>query len=98
MTAKPTLTVEAGPFPYDGKAHAVTAKVENGEGYTIEYSTDGGKSWSATAPSRTAVGKTAVKVRATKSGMETLEKDVTLEVTASASSPKMTVNGGTRQV
>ena len=95
VTAKPTLTVEAGPFPYDGKAHAVTAKVENGEGYTIEYSTDGGKSWSATAPSRTAVGKTAVKVRATKSGMETLEKDVTLEVTASASSPKMTVNGGT---
>ncbi len=95
VTAKPTLTVEAGPFPYDGKAHAVTAKVENGEGYTIEYSTDGGKSWSATAPSRTAVGKTEVKVRATKSGMETLEKDVTLEVTASASSPKMTVNGGT---
>ena len=95
VTAKPTLAVEAGPFPYDGKAHAVTAKVENGEGYTIEYSTDGGKSWSATAPSRTAVGKTAVKVRATKSGMETLEKDVTLEVTASASSPKMTVNGGT---
>ena len=92
----PAITVTGGgTFPYDGKAHAVTAKVENGEGYTIEYSTDGGKSWSATAPSRTAVGKTEVKVRATKSGMETLEKDVTLEVTASASSPKMTVNGGT---
>ena len=92
----PAITVTGdGTFPYDGKAHAVTAKVENGEGYAIEYSTDGGKSWSATAPSRTAVGKTAVKVRATKSGMETLEKDVTLEVTASASSPKMTVNGGT---
>ena len=92
----PAITVTGGgTFPYDGKAHAVTAKVENGEGYTIEYSTDGGKSWSATAPSRTAVGKTAVKVRATKSDMETLEKDVTLEVTASASSPKMTVNGGT---
>ena len=95
VTAKPTLAVEAGPFPYDGKAHAVTAKVENGEGYKIEYSTDGGTKWLETAPSRTAVGKTAVKVRATKSGMETLEKDVTLEVTASASSPKMTVNGGT---
>ena len=95
VTAKPTLTVEAGPFPYDGKAHAVTAKVENGEGYTIEYSTDGGKSWSATAPSRTAVGKTTVKVRATKEGAETLEKEVTLEVTASDASPKLVVSGGT---
>ena len=89
------LVVESASFPYDNQAHTITAKVENGEGYKIEYSTDGGTKWSETAPSRTAVGKTTVKVRATKKGAETLEKEVTLEVTASDASPKLVVSGGT---
>ena len=89
------LVVESASFPYDNQAHTITAKVENGEGYKIEYSTDGGTKWSETAPSRTAVGKTTVKVRATKEGAETLEKEVTLEVTASDASPKLVVSGGT---
>ena len=89
------LVVESASFPYDNQAHTITAKVENGEGYKIEYSTDGGTKWSETAPSRTAVGKTTVKVRATKEGAEKLEKEVTLEVTASDASPKLVVSGGT---
>ena len=89
------LVVESASFPYDNQAHTITAKVENGEGYKIEYLTDGGTKWSETAPSRTAVGKTTVKVRATKEGAETLEKEVTLEVTASDASPKLVVSGGT---
>ena len=89
------LVVESASFPYDNQAHTITAKVENGEGYKIEYSTDGGTKWSETAPSRTAVGKTTVKVRATKEGAETLEKEVMLEVTASDASPKLVVSGGT---
>ena len=89
------LVVESASFPYDNQAHTITAKVENGEGYKIEYSTDGGTKWSETAPSRTAVGKTTVKVRATKEDAEPLEKEVTLEVTASDASPKLVVSGGT---
>ena len=92
---EPKLTATGGTFTQDGKPHAVTAKVENGEGYTIEYSSDGGKTWSATAPSLTEPGKLTVKVRATKSGETTLTcDDVTLEVTAAAAKPEMTVTGG----
>ncbi len=96
--AEPKLVVEgAGSFEHDGKAHTVTAKVENGEGYTVEYSTDGGKSWSTTAPSLTEVGKLTIKIRAIKSGAVTLTTaDVTLEVKAAAEKPTMTVTGGKR--
>ena len=96
--AEPKLVVEgAGSFEHDGKAHTVTAKVENGEGYTVEYSTDGGKTWSTTAPSLTEVGKLTIKIRAIKSGAVTLTTaDVTLEVKAAAEKPTMTVTGGKR--
>ena len=77
----PKLVAEGGTYAYDGKAHSVTAKVENGEGYSIEYSTDG-KTWSATSPSQTKAGKLTVKVRALKSGAETLTAEATVEVTA----------------
>ena len=100
ITAKPEpklVVTGAGTFEYDGKAHAVTAKVENGEGYTVEYSTDGGKSWSTAAPSLTEVGKLTIKIRAIKSGAVTLTTaDVTLEVKAAAEKPTMTVTGGKR--
>ena len=96
--AEPKLVVSgAGSFEHDGKAHTVTAKVENGEGYTVEYSTDGGKSWSTAAPSLTEVGKLTIKIRAIKSGAVTLTTaDVTLEVKAAAEKPTMTVTGGKR--
>ena len=57
----PAITVTGdGTFPYDGKAHAVTATVENGEGYTVFYSTDGGKNWTTVAPSLTEPGKLTI--------------------------------------
>lgn len=71
---------------YDGKAHAVSAKVVDGEGYSIEYSKDDGKNWSQDAPSLTQPGKLTVRVRALKSGEKTLEKTVTLEIKESAES------------
>ena len=100
ITAKvePKLVVTgAGSFDYNGKAHTVTAKVENGEGYTVEYSTDGGKTWSTTAPSLTEAGTLTIKIRAIKSGAVTLTTaDVTLVVKAAAPKPTMTVIGGKR--
>ena len=82
LAKTPKLTAKGGTFTYDGKAHKVEAALENADGYTIEYSVDGGKTWTKDAPSLTNAGKVTVKVRATKSGAETLTcDDVTLEVT-----------------
>ena len=79
-----TLTATGGTFPYDGKAHAVTYTLENGDGYTVRFSTDDGKTWTTKAPSLTKVGKLTVKVEASKSGAETLTVKVPLEVTKEA--------------
>ena len=87
-TAK--LTATGGTYPYDGKAHGVTAKVENGEGYSIEYSKDG-KVWYSESPTQTKVGKLTVKVRALKSGAETLTAEATVEVTSSGGSKIVTI-------
>ena len=78
--SKAKLTAKGGTFVYDGKAHAVTAKLENGEGFTIEYSTNDGKTWTKVAPSQTEVGKLTVKVRATGGGHIISHDDVKLQV------------------
>jgi|GEM_PF-3412842 len=78
--SKAKLTAKGGTFQYDGKEHKVTAKLENGSGFTIEYSTDGGKKWSTTVPSLTSAGKLTVKVRATGGGHILTHEDVTLQV------------------
>ena len=75
------LTASGGTFIYDGKAHKVTAKLENGKGYTIEYSTDGGKNWTTAVPSLTEAGKLTVKVRATGGGNIISHADVKLVIT-----------------
>ena len=80
------LAVESVSAAYDGNAHKIEAKVVDGDGYRIEYSKDDGKNWSETSPSLKEPGKLTVRVRATKLGGTTLEKTVTLEVKASASS------------
>ena len=94
ITAKlePKLVVSgAGSFEHDGKAHTVTARVENGEG-TLDRVFDGGKTWSTTAPSLTEVGKLTIEIRATKAEQPELKETVTLEVTAKAE-PKLVVEG-----
>ncbi len=94
VKAEPKLTATGGSFAYDGKEHAVVAKVENAEGYAIEYSIDNGTSWGSKVPSLTNAGKLTVKVRAIKSGAATLTcADVTLEVTGTPE-PKLTITGG----
>ena len=79
-----------------GETATVTASVKDGEGYAIEYSTNG-TDWSTTAPTRTEPGTTTVQVRATKEGAETLTKEVTLKVGEKPAAPtaKLTVHGGT---
>ena len=78
--SKAKLTAKGGTFVYDGKEHKVTATLENGAGYTIEYSTDGGKTWTRNVPGQTAVGKLTVKVRATGGSSQLTHKDVVVEV------------------
>ena len=90
--SKAKLTAKGGTFVYDGKAHKVEAKLENGDGYTIEYSTDGGKTWTKNAPSQTEVGKLTVKVRATGGSSQLTHKDVAIEILEKApSGTKITI-------
>ncbi|MBQ9685758.1 MAG: sortase [Oscillospiraceae bacterium] len=64
---------------YDGVSHAVTATV-NVPGAAIEYSVDGGVTWTTVVPRRTNVGSTRVLVRAVLAGYETVQTTVTLTV------------------
>jgi len=58
---------------YDGQSHTVSASATKA-GSTIEYSIDGGKTWSTTAPSRTNVGTVVYSIRATNPNYETVIK------------------------
>ena len=76
-----TVDSESLKVKYDGKSHTVTAK-SNVDDATIEYSIDGGSTWSKTAPSLTDVGVITFSVRATRTGYETVQKHgFKLEVT-----------------
>lgn len=78
--SKAKLSAKGGSFIYDGKEHKVEATLKNGAGYTIEYSTDGGKNWTTKAPGLTEVGKLTVKVRATGGSSQLKTNDVVIEV------------------
>lgn len=82
--AKMNLTATGFSGMYDGNAHAVSATASVADA-TIEYSTDGGNTWSTTAPSATNVSesKTGILVRASKDGYKTtqLNGSVSLTVT-----------------
>lgn len=82
ITAKEGLTVSGKDYSgkYDGASHgeAATASVD---GATIEYSTDGGNTWTTTFPTVTNVSdSTEVQVRATKTGYVPAETTYTLTV------------------
>ena len=59
---------------YDGKPHTVSAEATR-EGSTIEYSTDGGETWSEDAPTRTEAGETPFMIRATNDKYDPVTKD-----------------------
>ncbi len=85
----PGMTLAANGYEgtYDGNTHSVTASVSE-PGATIEYSTDGGQTWTTTAPGIRDVirkedgsaGEIEVIVRATKENYATATKTVTLKV------------------
>ena len=82
ITANEGLTVSGKDYKdkYDGASHgeAATASVD---GATIEYSTDGGNTWTTTFPTVTNVSdSTTVNVRATKTGYAPAEATYTLTV------------------
>ncbi len=65
---------------YDGASHGEAATA-NVDGATIEYSTDGGNTWTTTFPTVTNVSdSTEVQVRATKTGYVPAETTYTLTV------------------
>ena len=67
---------------YDGDTHYATYDVSVKEGTTIEFSTDGGKTWSKTVPGRREPGETKVLIRATNPNYETEQVEVKLEILA----------------
>ncbi|MBQ7754798.1 MAG: hypothetical protein IJR78_03580, partial [Clostridia bacterium] len=81
LTLNIELKASGGLFLKDGKEHKVKVTLTNGTGFTVEYSTDGGKNWSTTVPGLTDAGKLTVKVRAVKDNVVLNHKDVTLEIT-----------------
>lgn len=83
ITANEGLTVSGTDYngKYDGASHGEAATA-NVEGATIEYSTDGGKTWTNNVPTVTNVSdSTTVNVRATKTGYVPAEATYTLIVT-----------------
>ena len=84
VTKTPVLEAVGVKAPYDGEEHTIAVKLTNGDGYTIEYSIDGGTTWTTTAPKRTEIGKDTVKVRAVKGEDVITADDVVLEVTNKA--------------
>ncbi|MBQ1820197.1 MAG: hypothetical protein II117_01205, partial [Clostridia bacterium] len=78
-----SMDVDSGSITaeYDGQAHTMTATA-TAEGSTVWYSTDGGATWTTTAPSRTDVGTTEFSIKATNPAYEDVVKTgFTLTVT-----------------
>ena len=67
--------------PYDGIVHGKNAVANVVKKKKITYSTNGGESWSETAPTIKDTGKLYVKVKAENSNYESAENSYTLEVT-----------------
>lgn len=83
IAAKEGLTVSGKDYSgkYDGASHGEAATA-NVEGATIEYSTDGGNTWTTTFPTVTNVSdSTEVQVKATKTGYVPAETTYNLTVT-----------------
>ena len=70
---------------YDGQEHQVKVDMSSlpngGKGTVIEYSTDGGRTWTSEPPAIRDVGEQKVLVRATNPDYETEETEVLLKIT-----------------
>ena len=75
------VLVEGYSGVYDGEPHGVTASASVTYGTTIEYSTDGGATWTTTPPTLRDVGELTVTVRATNPGFVTATQTVTITLT-----------------
>ncbi|MBR0206686.1 MAG: sortase [Clostridia bacterium] len=77
-----TLTLSATGFEgyYDAQTHTVHATANVTEGTTIEYSTDGGQTWSTNPPTRKNAGEDVVLIRAKNPNYETVTVEVPLKV------------------
>ena len=69
---------------YDGQSHTVSAVSSITDGTTVEYSTDGGKTWSTTPPTLTNAGELTVTVRATNPNYQDAVGTCTLKVNKAA--------------
>lgn len=74
---------------YDGKEHPLEVEASVTAGTKIEYSTDGGTTWSANAPALTNAGTVKVKVRATNPNLEKAELDVEFTVSPKAATVRV---------
>ena len=86
---------------YDGSALTCNGLTVNSpSGTTVEYSTDGGSTWSTTVPNRTNAGTTTVNYRVSKTNYTTVTGSFSCKVnnatmTVSASDKTLTYNGTT---
>ena len=69
---------------YDGASHSGSATAKITDGTVIEYSTDGGKTWSAEAPSIINVGSQDFQARATNPNYETATASANLTINPKA--------------
>ena len=83
MTKRTMLEINATGYTgvYDTRAHTPGVDVSIKENTKVEYSTDGGLTWSETMPSITNVGTVNVLIRATNPYFGTATQEVSLEVT-----------------
>ena len=80
---------------YDGNSHFAEVAGNLPEGTTVEYSTDGGRTWTTTPPGITNVGAQNVTVRATNPNYNTVTATVQLQVTAARVT--VTANSATKR-
>ncbi len=76
-----TLAVTGYDGVYDGQTHAVTAVPSVSEGTAVEYSIDGGRTWSTKAPVLKDAGELPVEVRAVNPGYEDARAETVLKIT-----------------
>ena len=80
---KGTMSLDAEGFegPYDAEEHFASATPSVTDNTKVEYSTDGGQTWSEEAPSVTDVDEVEVMIRATNPNYEPEETTVKLIIT-----------------